>query len=426
MNKAKMTFRFDKQGKEIVSEEPLYQSWIHKDDRQIIHADMAQEGHGLEQDQDADRHVQAPAIRTSVDRNLEDQISAPHASGGYPAVGQANSEVSHKTDPEYDEYEDYGLDRTHGTYRTVETMMDYGDPFSEYTGAGGVVVSSSSVRPPKNSWWKMIGSVTGAIVTGALFGFVVLSIFNQEITLPIPGISVPKQSAAEQSTDVPVMGQIIEDDQGDSSQKELVNITLSAGTYYFLQYGVFSTTQGVELAQKELQSSGVAAARDTVDTKRVYAGVSVDREQAKLLSSQLKSAGVNLILHELSLPTSAMMEYEGDIKPLEQYMTQSAELVKLLSTFSAAKLSEIDPGSQGANEIAELSQKHQLWTESAAKVRGQISASSEVVTGTMEKAMNSAIEALSEYNKKPSKSLLWEVQNELMNFILSEQELLTS
>ena len=89
--------------------------------------------------------------------------------------------------------------------------------------------------------------------------------------------------------------------------------------------------------------------------------------------------------------------------------------MELLSTFSAARLSESDPGPQSANEIAELSQKHQLWTESAAAVRGNISANSEAMTGTMEKSMNSAIEALSEYNKKPSKSLLWEVQDELMH-----------
>jgi len=423
VNKAKMTFRFDKQGKEIVSEEPLYQAWIHKEDRQSIYSDMAQERQGLEHD--VDSPIQASALHTSMDRSLVDQTPSPPIQGGYPAAGQANPEVSRKNDPEYDEYGEYDeyRDRTHGTYRTVETMLDYGDPFSEYTGAGGVVIPSSSVRPPKNSWWKMVGSVSGAIVTGALFGFVVLSIFNQEITLPIPGISVPKQSATEQSTDIPVMGQIIEEEQGDSSQRDLVNIALPSGTYYFLQYGVFSTDQGVELAQKELQSSGIAAARDTVDTKRVYAGVSVDREQAKLLSSQLKSAGVNLILHELSLPTSTMMEYEGDIKPLGQYMEQSAELVKLLSTFSAAKLNEANPDPQSAIEIAELSQKHQLWTESAAAVRDKMSESSALMMGEMEKAMNSAIEALSEYNKKPSKSLLWEVQNELMNFILNEQQL---
>lgn len=421
MNKAKMTFRFDKQGKEIISEEPLYQPWIHRNDEAPSVFDRTQEVH--EREQDEDRYIQTSAARTSTNLSLEDQTPAPRSTEVYPVLGQANREESQHSDSEYDEY---GFDRTQGTFRTVETLVDYSDPFSEYTGTGGVVVPSSNIRPPKNSWWKMAGSVTGAIVTGALFGFVVLSIFNQEITLPIPGINVPKQSAAGQSTDIPVMGQIIEEEQGDASPKERVNIALPSGSYYFLQYGVFSTAQGVELAQKELQSSGIAAARDTVDAKRVYAGVSVDREQAKLLSSQLKSAGVNLILHEISLPASAMMEYEGDTKPLEQYLAKSAELVELLSTFSAARLSEVDPGPQSANEIAELSQKHQQWTESAAAVRGNISANSETMTGTMEKAMNSAIEALSEYNKKPSKSLLWEVQDQLMHFILSEQELLHS
>ncbi|GGF89242.1 SPOR domain-containing protein [Paenibacillus aceti] len=422
MNKAKMTFRFDKQGKEIgAAEQPIIKTAGYDSDYEwrSFHVDKQQDVHTsvTSDNQQGDASESYPRWPSHGEADYD--YSADHVLPGPPE--QLKIVEAEATDPAT---EDDGYDRTKDTYRTVETALDYGDPFSEYTGAGGVVIPSYTDRPPRNPWWKMVGSVTGAIVTGALFGFVVLSIFNQEITLPIPGINVPKQSAASQSTDIPVMGQISEEEQGAASQKELVNIALPSGTYHFLQYGVFSTSQGVELAQQELQSSGVAAARDTVDTKRVYAGVSVDREQAKLLSSQLKSAGVHLILHEISLPASAALEYAGDIKPLEQYMAQSAELVDMLSTFSATKLSEVEPGPQSADEIAELSQKHQLWTESAAAIRGKIAQGMETETGEMEKAMNSAIEALSEYNKKPSKSLLWEVQNELMRFILTEQKLL--
>ncbi|MNZ42874.1 hypothetical protein D3C78_604570 [compost metagenome] len=280
------------------------------------------------------------------------------------------------------------------------------------------MIPAYSITSPRTSWWKVAGSITGAIVTGALFGFVVLSLFNQEVTFPVPGIGTSKQSAEGGAADIPVIGQISEE------IVTKVEVRLPVQTYHFLQYGVFSTAEGVELAQKELQDSGIAAARDTVDTKRVYAGVSTDREQAKLLSSQLKSAGVHLILHEISLPASANVEYDGDKSHLERYLTQSAELVKQLSASSASRLVESEPKMLSSDETKTLGESHQQWTESAAAVRGHLSSALETNANEMEKAINSAVEAMGEYNKKGAKTLLWEVQNEIMRYIMAQQSML--
>jgi len=206
----------------------------------------------------------------------------------------------------------------------------------------------------------------------------------------------------------------------------LVNIALPQQTYHFLQYGVFSSAGGVELAQQELKESGIAAARDTVDEKRVYAGVSSDREQAKLLSSQLKTTGVNLILHEVVLPASVQVHFDGDVTEIERYMAQSAELVGLLSSLSASRLSEVSPKDLSSEEVAELGEKHQLWTESAAAVRGKLPNAFAEGSTVMETAMNSAVEAALEYYKKNAKTLLWEVQDEVMSFILEEYKMMRS
>ncbi|MNO62653.1 hypothetical protein D3C76_533340 [compost metagenome] len=311
-------------------------------------------------------------------------------------------------------------------YRVVEQTQEWGDPFTDYTETGGTVVPSYTVNSPRASWWKVAGSITGAIVTGALFGFVVLSLFNQKVTIPIPGISTSIQSTADGAADIPVIGGIAEDPESliEGKATTKVEVQLPEQAYHFLQYGVFSTAEGVELAQKELQASGIAAARDTVDTKRVYAGVSTDREHAKLLSSQLKSAGVHLILHEISLPTTAKVEFDGAQANLERYLTQSAELVKLLSDFSAFRLVESKPETLSPDEIKTLGGSHQQWTESAAAVRGHLSSTIEGNANEMEKAINSAVEAMGEYNKNGAKTLLWEVQNEVMRFILAQQSML--
>ncbi|MNZ86066.1 hypothetical protein D3C78_1048790 [compost metagenome] len=222
------------------------------------------------------------------------------------------------------------------------------------------------------------------------------------------------------------MGQISEDFQAPAQgiEETVIEISLPVETYYFLQYGVFSAVGGVELAQKELQDSGIAAARDAIDEKRVYAGVSTDREQAKLLSSQLKTVGVNLILHEIALPFSAHVKFDGDPMTLERYLSQSAELVEQLSASSASHLIESDPTVQSVEEINTLRESHQRWTESATAVRGKLSSDLERDANEMEKAINSAVVAMGEYNKKSAKTLLWEVQNEMMRFIMAQQKML--
>ena len=280
-------------------------------------------------------------------------------------------------------------------------------------------------RPHRTSWWKVAGSLTGAIVTGALFGYVVLSLFNQEVELPLPGINTntTQQEEKGDTASQPAMGEIEGEDPAKEDNAPLISVALPEQTYYFLQYGVFSTAQGVQLAQEELQASGNAAARDTVDEKRVYAGVSTDREQSKLLTGQLKAAGVELILHEISLPAVANVPFAGEREALEGFMAQSAELVDLLSTSSAALLTEADPQPQQHPELEQLGAKHQAWTERASAIRGKWSAEGAALAGEMEKAINGAVEAMSEYQKNRAKTLLWEVQNEMMRFIMAEQSL---
>lgn len=341
--------------------------------------------------------------------------------------GQKNESISVKSSQEVPKTSNNDLNQISANYRVVETEDYWGDPLTDRAATGIVVFpeyeepggESYYFRKTRTSWWKVVGSLTGAIVTGALFGFVVLSMFNQEITVPIPGIGVPRQEAAGEATDIPTLGSVIIEEQ-----PPLVQVVLPSQSYHFLQYGVFSTAEGVELAQQQLRDSGIAAARDTVDEKRVYAGVSPDREEAKLLSGRLKTGGVHLILHEISLPESATVEYNGDVASLQKYLAQSADLVYMLSSSSAALLGEASPSRQSQEEMGQLRESHQLWTKSAAAIRGKLSAAVDAEAKEMEKAMNSAVEAMGEFNEKGEQTMLWEVQNEMMRFILAEQKLM--
>lgn len=311
--------------------------------------------------------------------------------------------------------------------KLIYQTVDWGDPFVDHTDLGGGIYTATTpelepkptssyyqYRSRSTNWWKLSGSIAGAILTGVLFGVVVLSVFNQEISLPIPTGGVPSQS--DPATSVTTLEE--------TSKIPPVGIELPDKTYYFLQYGVFSTAQGVQLAQEELQASGIAAARDTIDEKRVYAGVSSEREQAKLLGNELKTKGVNLIIHEVVFPQAAVVEFQGQAPLLESYIAESLTLADLLSTASADRLQQEKAKAQEQSEIAELQKVHQAWITAASEIQGKFSVKQNEVATTMEKAMNSAVEAMSEFNKSGAKTLLWEVQNELMKFIMAQRQLL--
>ncbi|GGA36533.1 SPOR domain-containing protein [Paenibacillus physcomitrellae] len=285
----------------------------------------------------------------------------------------------------------------------------------------GPVWSDDPVRhrpPSRSSSWKVIGSVTGAVVTGALFGMVVLSLFNKEVDFPIPGLAAISESAQKAADSLPAVGDFKQEEVSGAS----VQINLPAQDYFFLQYGVFSSPDGVTRAQQELQDAGYAAAQDTLDNKRVYAAISSDREQAKLLSSEMKAEGVDLILHEAAIPSAASVHYSLATGTLEQYAQQSAELVKLLSETSASLLLEQAPDLSD-DLIADLKEKHVQFTQNAAAVRDGFGGSDKQLIQNMETEMNSAVEALLQFDKTKVKSHLWEVQNSMMRYVLDEQQI---
>jgi stage II sporulation protein B len=249
----------------------------------------------------------------------------------------------------------------------------------------------------------------------------VLAVFNQDITMPVPTGGVPSQSDPTTS-----VSSTTPNPNESSTSIPPVGIKLPDKTYYFLQYGVFSTAQGVQLAQEELRASGIAAARDTVDEKRVYAGVSSEREQAKLLGNELKTKGVNLIIHEVVFPRAAVVPFQGEAALLENYVESSVAIVDLLSTASADRLQQAKAKALDEAELKALQKAHQEWIASATGIQGKLAGKQLEAVTVMDKSIHSAVEAMSEFNKKGAKPLLWEVQNELMKFILAEQHMLSS
>ncbi|MGZ0042585.1 SPOR domain-containing protein [Paenibacillus ottowii] len=273
-------------------------------------------------------------------------------------------------------------------------------------------------RPPHPSRWRLIGSVASALVTGGMFGYIMLLLFNGGGM--VPGANTSADEA------VPVFKESVGVDtmsvKDNSTPVTVVAAQVPPQTYYLLQYGVFSTPERALQAKEELSKAGIAAGGDSEDQNRVYAGISPDREQAKLLSNQLKTQGVELYVRELELPGFEKAAYGGNADKLTTFFQLSNSLVGKLSGLSSTLLREAGSNAVPVSDMNELNNLHQQWTQNIAALPTGLPKEAAASASSIEKAMNSAVAALGEYNKNTAKEHIWEIQSSMMEYVLREKE----
>ncbi|MFD2703100.1 SPOR domain-containing protein [Paenibacillus shunpengii] len=419
MNKARMTFRFneDKPAAKLESDIVMPgDEWKHSKERTTakhditdpVPAEMPQTTIPLQTvtSLPLDEREEGRSDRDSfsgnnvyADQRIYEDWEEPF--GSYSSVPIVAGHEHYKEPQEKDKQHP-------GSYEELEDQ----DPF--YLGQASE--NYTMYRGPRNVW-KMTGSIIAAVVTGVMFGFVAMSMVNSENTSnTVSPVTVPASSGVTQETvteggaNVPA---------GASSAA-----TIPAVTYYMLQYGVFSSPEGAEQAKAELTSAGIAAGSDPLDELRVYAGVSADRENAKLISNQLRTEGVELYVREIHLPEITGLQFSGDQSTVTDFFNSSRAITEILTSVSIRQLGQQEQKALSEADMNAVTDAHQRWTSTVAKIRSGLPAESESVELQMEAAMNTAVTAVAEYNKNPSKEHIWKVQSQVMNYILLEKQLL--
>ncbi|OAB36454.1 SPOR domain-containing protein [Paenibacillus macquariensis] len=386
VNKGRMTFRFD------VGERHLEQS----EDPIVVQKSM--ESNVESESSDESRNINYPRLAV---------VPEPLAGWGDPfSKNEAWEELManryQRVDPIEDVFDDFS-DKELPNERIIGPEVEVDHDYAEY-------------RPRRPaSMWKIFGTVTAAVVTGALFGFVVLSFFD------VGNIFSEDSQKSTAIESIPVNSNIPVETEG---QIPAVAVTLEPQTYYMLQYGVFSNAERVEIAKEELQKIGLAAGDDPDLGFRVYAGISTDREQAKLLSNQLKTQGVELYVREITLPSASELAFSGDAENLNRYFDVSADLISSLSTHSASLLGMETPIPLSNSEMVVLTELHRVWTESIKTLQAGLSPEAVVVGKKMEQTMNSALSSVTEYNRNTSKGHLWEIQSYMMEYMMGQKEII--
>lgn len=214
--------------------------------------------------------------------------------------------------------------------------------------------------------------------------------------------------------------------EGEAGTAGQLEISSAGGTYYALQYGVFSSPERAEQAKLELTQTGLAASSDPEDGNRVYAGISADREEAKLLSSRLKSQGVELYVKEIVNPAVDPAIFGNKQEDVALFFKNSSALIDQLSTLSIQQLGQSVQAAISPEMMEALQTQHQTWLTGIKSLAPGMAVDVQPVVTSMEKSMNSAITAIAEYNKNPDAVHMWAVQSDLMEYVLQQKKWLES
>ncbi|TFE30695.1 SPOR domain-containing protein [Cohnella luojiensis] len=293
---------------------------------------------------------------------------------------------------------------------------------------------ASNLSEEGPSWSRVFLSVAAAVATGALFGYMVLSLFTGEPLFPgksdvdsgeqIPVLSTHEQSASPPtsagSTKLPEKSSTSGSGSTDQTGNEPPASTtgqVSSDVYFMLQYGVFQNEDSMQAAVKQLEDLGLAYASDTTDGYRVFAGAARSRDEAELLAAQMPDTEVYIKPvggDPLTVSSDALSE-EGI-----EFLNESAKLTRMLAQYSGVGLQDKHPRKLGTQELSELQETHQRWLKTlttADKWNGEAAKDGNSIV----KALNSAIASMTEFNRKPSRYHLWSVQSGVMQALLADR-----
>jgi stage II sporulation protein B len=270
-------------------------------------------------------------------------------------------------------------------------------------------------------WLKVAGTAIGAVVTGVLLGYLILTMFSganptqSKTTITDDVKTITEDSSKEVSVTVP----------SDAVQAGVIAAQIPARTYTFLQNGGFSTQERADQAGAEVRKQGMAAVTESADKFFVYVGVAADRNSALTLSEQLQAKNLEIYKKPYSLPALQEMRWNGNAEFVQTYCTQADQLVQMLSGVTLVHLEESELTAISDSTLQSIQSTFEAWTQTSLQVFKDATSNVKPALQKMTNAMNTAKLSLDEYKKSPSFEMLWQTQTNILQFIITEKSLLT-
>lgn len=299
---------------------------------------------------------------------------------------------------------------------------------------GGAETRATSRRPGGNgpSWLHVFLSVGGALATGAIFGYLILSLFTGSSIWP--GADKPAnvedlpviQPETREPLGLDDLAGATKDDGDDTGGAIVpgaaVNVSNVTETYTLLQYGVFSNADGRDAAIKQLRDGGLAAASmKTAEGYRVYAGIALDGTKAGVIGSNLPD--IALYKKEIALQAPERLPFSGGEEAALAFFSSTNDLIAAWSDLVVAQLEQPSLSPLGSIAAEGWRAKHEQWTvRSAAMEEGLSDPGGAAHFAKLKKAIDLAAAAMTEYDNNPSKSHLWSAESRLMEAVLTQKE----
>lgn len=275
------------------------------------------------------------------------------------------------------------------------------------------------IRKRKNPIWSFIFSAGGAVITGIVFGYFVLQMFTGD------AVDLANDSSLARYTDETSVTTDEAIDAGQSDQPvqgTIQKVVIPSQSYLMLQHGVFSSEDGANLAMEQLSESGFAAASESGEQHYVFAGLSLNRDDALYLSHALKEADKEVYVKTYSLPAAEKINWPGDGSLLSNYVEQSRELVQILANISLLQLQTEDFSGLEDTTVQSVQTSHQEWMKSATEVENEAGEDVKQLIQDMNRAMNVSVNTFNEYVKNPSEPLLWQIQAGIMDYVILQKQ----
>ncbi|MCR2802625.1 hypothetical protein [Paenibacillus soyae] len=289
------------------------------------------------------------------------------------------------------------------------------------------------------SWFNVFLSVAGALATGALFGYLILNLFTGDFIWPGSSGNGAGDETAGQTVSLDDIVNLPlteatggveegtnnqEGPQADNPGESVPAATVAINgeyDYTLLQYGVFSGTATRDAALQQLADKDLPRSSTESNGKYlVYAGLAASTAEASTLSSVMPD--LQVYKKEVTL-RPGNLAFQGDAETASNFFELTNSLVASWSTLVVTQLEQptLSPIGQAAADA--WKEKYKAWGDLAGKMEeGVTDEKGRQYLSEMKKAIDSGAEAMLAYDKATSKASLWKAQTALMDSVLAQKE----
>lgn len=267
------------------------------------------------------------------------------------------------------------------------------------------------------SWWKLFVSAASAIATGALLGYLILTLFaggasgtertGVQAGDPAVAARLPAATSPAVEDDVPIQ----------SGTADPAWERWPTQTYYWLQYGAYRSEEAMDAAANELKEYGLPGFGDRSEGFRAYAGVATSKADAERLAGQMPGREIyvkEIVSEAVRVDKTAYPDGTSD------FVARSHRLARELVELSVNALQDAMPQAIGPENLQALRDSYSQWI-AASNIVAMLDEPVRSQGTAMAEALQAAMSAVDRYEEKVSRYHLWHIQSEMMNFLAAER-----